>query len=177
MNLDAFVFADPAAYPPVKVCGPHAGYAEQMLSNIGACNSEMSAVSLYFYNSVVLKSHHRDIALVFHKISMVEMHHLDIFATLALQLGANPRLWSYQGRNLSYWTPGCNQYPCQLLPLLQNALQGENQAIAKYRDQANRIGDPYIVALLQRILLDEQHHVDIFQDLMREVSGRPSTFG
>ena len=174
MNLDAFVFADAAPDPPVKVCGPNAGYAEQMLSNIRACNSEMSAVSLYFYNSVILKPYEREIAQVFHRISLVEMHHLDIFATLAHQLGANPRLWSYQGRNLSYWTPGCNQYPRQLLPLLQNALHGEEQAIAKYREQAEQIGDPYVVALLRRILLDEQHHVEIFRELLRTGSGRSS---
>ncbi len=173
MNMDAFVFADTAPYPPVQVCGLNAEYAEQMLSNIGSCNSEISAVSLYFYNSVVLKEHHGDIGKIFHKISMVEMRHLDIFATLAHQLGANPRLWSYKGRNLSYWTPGCNQYPCKLLPLLQNALQSENKAIMKYREQADCIQDPYIVALLDRIILDEQHHVEIFHELIREETNRP----
>ena len=42
---------DSAEYPPVKVCEKNPRYAMAMLSNIGACNSEMSAVSLYLQQS------------------------------------------------------------------------------------------------------------------------------
>ena len=49
---------DSAEYPPVKVCEKNPRYAMAMLSNIGACNSEMSAVSLYFYNSMKKSERH-----------------------------------------------------------------------------------------------------------------------
>ena len=45
---------DSAEYPPVKVCEKNPRYAMAMLSNIGACNSEMSAVSLYFSTILIL---------------------------------------------------------------------------------------------------------------------------
>ena len=53
MSYSEFVYADALPYPPVEACRPNPGYAMAILSNIGACNSEMSAVSLYFYNSIV----------------------------------------------------------------------------------------------------------------------------
>lgn len=85
-----FVFSDSAPYPPVQVCGANPMYARAMLANIGSCNSEMSAVSLYFYNSIITKPIQQDVAECFHKISIVEMHHLEIFGQLAKLLGADP---------------------------------------------------------------------------------------
>lgn len=70
-------------YPPVRVDGPELIYAGEMLSNIGDVVSEMSDVTRYFYISVVTKQQFRSIATCFHHISIVEMHHLNIFAELA----------------------------------------------------------------------------------------------
>lgn len=38
-------------YPPIQVKGKNAYYARLMLSNVGGRNSEMGAVSTYFYNA------------------------------------------------------------------------------------------------------------------------------
>lgn len=61
-------------------------YAKAMLDNIGGLNSEMSAISLYVYNNLILEEK-KEIAAIFHKVSIVEMHHLEIFGKLALLLG------------------------------------------------------------------------------------------
>lgn len=165
------LFADPAPYPPIQVWGPDARYAKAMLSNIGSCNSEMSAVSLYFYNSIITRSSFEEVADCFHRISMVEMKHLDIFGRLAFLLGADPRLWSSNGKNPSYWSPGCNQYPGQIIRLLDNAIRGEHAMISKYRQQAAWIKDPNIVDILNRIILDEEHHIQIFHQLYQDIVG------
>lgn len=162
-------FSDPSPYPPIKVERPNSRYAREMLSNTGSCNSEISAVSLYFYNSVILTENKKDYADIFHKISIVEMHHLNIFSQLAHMLGADPRLWSYGGKGPRYWTPACNHYPRPLNALLQNALRGELNTIAKYQKQAAMIQDQCITELLNRIILDEQIHVHIFQDMLSDM--------
>ena len=166
---DHLLFASQTPYPPVRVQEPNPRYAAAMLANIGSCNSEMSAVSLYFYNSVILKERCPDMAEQFQKIGLVEMHHLNIFSSLACLLGADPRLWSQTGRCMKYWSPGCNQYPKGLLPLVQNALQGERAAIAEYRKQAGWIQDPCIVENLNRVILDEERHVAIFQQMEEQL--------
>ncbi|HJA30538.1 MAG TPA: manganese catalase family protein [Candidatus Eisenbergiella pullicola] len=158
--------SDPCPYPPLRVERPNPLYASEMLSNIGACNSEMSAISLYLYNSTILTPVNREFAEIFHKLSAVEMHHLNIFSHLAHMLGADPRLWTCSGKRPCYWSPACNHYPRQLVPLLKNALQGEQDAILKYRRQADQICDAYVTDLINRIILDEQIHVEIFREMI-----------
>ncbi len=152
-------------YPPVKAECKNPMYAQAMLSNIGSANSEMTAVSLYVYNNLVTMGKD-DIAEIFHKISIVEMHHLHIFGTFVCQLGADPRLWAQINRRMVYWTPQYNKYPTELKPLLQNSLSGELKTIEKYKTQARRIKDPNIVENLERIILDEEVHVEIFKTLL-----------
>ena len=151
-------------YPPVKALCENRTYAFAMLDNVGGNNSEMSAVSLYFYNHL-RTAYCAEIASCFHHVSIVEMHHLEIFGTLALQLGVDPRLWTRSRNQMAYWTPRYNQYPVELSQLLTYALQGEERAIEKYQYQLERIEDCNIVENLKRIILDEQIHIQVFQDL------------
>ncbi|RZS93007.1 ferritin-like domain-containing protein [Cuneatibacter caecimuris] len=157
-------------YPPIQTQSRNKDYAYAMLSNIGSSNSEMSAVSLYFYNSTVLDPAYSEFSQCFHKISIVEMHHLQIFAALACQMGLDPRLWSLDRGRRSYWSPGYNQYPRMLRPLLENSIKGEQAAIRKYSRQAELICDPDIQAILRRIILDEQLHIEIFTDMLNSIT-------
>lgn len=164
--LSVTSFSDPSPYPPLQIERPNPAYAAEMLSNIGACSSEMSTISLYIYNSTILSEVNKDFAQIFHKISMVEMRHLNTFAQLAHMLGADPRLWTCSGKRPCYWSPACNRYPIQTDAMLKNALCGEQDAILKYRQQAEQICDAYISDLLHRIILDEQVHVQILQEMI-----------
>lgn len=157
-------------YPPIQTECQQPEYAYAILSNIGSCNSEMSAVSLYFYNSIILNPEFANLAQCFHKISIVEMHHLQIFATLSFQMGLDPRLWSLKNRRSSYWTPACNNYPREICNVLENSIKAENAAIQKYSRQAELICDENIVEILNRIILDEQRHIEIFQTALDNLS-------
>ena len=41
-------------YPKIQNIQPNPQYASMMLSNLGGLHSEMNAVSLYFYNHIIL---------------------------------------------------------------------------------------------------------------------------
>jgi bacterioferritin len=167
-NTNRCQYTVDAPYPPVCVDGPNPVYACEMLSNVGGVVSEMSDVSLYFYNSVVTKPLYNSIAECFHHISIVEMHHLNIFAELALQLGTNPRLWSGRTRK-RWWTPAYRQYPLEMHALIANSMEGEKLAIRKYTEQAKTIRDMNIVAILNRIILDEERHLQIFGEMYQQI--------
>lgn len=169
MDLSALVFADKDPWPPIEIISQNKAYAAAMLSNIGDCNSEISAISLYIYNSMITRNFFFDIAECFHKISIVEMHHLNTFGELSIMLGADPRLWSYQSGRLRYWTPACNRYPTRIGPLVANALESELEAIRKYQFQAQWIDDCRIKAILNRIIADELCHVKIFRLILAEL--------
>lgn len=58
-------FSHEAPYPPVRAERPNPFYAQEILSNIGSCNSEISAVSLYLYNSTILSISHEEFSKFF----------------------------------------------------------------------------------------------------------------
>ncbi len=155
-------------YPPVQVISPNPVYACEMLSNMADVVSEMSDVTRYFYIAVVTKPHYSWISTCFHYISIVEMHHLNIFAELALLLGADPRLWNCR-ECTQWWSPSFIGYPRELRALIAESIKAEEEAIRKYSRQANTICDMNIVAILHRIIRDEERHLQIFNDMYKQI--------
>ena len=96
------------------------------------------------------------------------MHHLEIFADMCTHLGVDPRLWDCQNDFLEYWSPGYNVYPRQMNIMLENAIKEEENTIRIYQSQIACIDEPIIQDVLNRIILDEQLHIHIFQELLDE---------
>ncbi len=156
-------------YPEVRTNSRNPAYAYEMLSNVGSSNSEMSAIGLYFYNSVMLNPEYESFARCFDRIGIVEMRHLAMFADLAFQMGLDPRLWSMKNKKMVYWTPAYINYPREIKAVIYNSIKGENAAIQKYREQADTIRDANIVAILERIILDEKRHIEIFNSMLEQI--------
>ncbi len=160
--------ADPAPYPPVKVQAADAACAKTMLENAGGITSEMTAVAQYLYNSTVLREECPKAAEYFHKIAVVEMRHIGTFFQLACLLGADPRLWSCSGNQTIYWDPAWAFYSRDLPVILNRSASNEAKTIGEYRRQAASLPDPYIKAILERFILDEEKHLLIFRRLYQE---------
>ena len=169
MDFKSIKYKADEVYPPVGVCGRNERYAIAMVGNIGACNSEMSAISMYLYDSIISREINSNLSECFRKISIVEMHHLDIFGQLAMMLGADPRLWSYTGRGPVYWSPSCISYSRELGKVLKIAIKGEQEAISTYREQCGWIKDCKVTANIERILMDEEIHLRILEQLYSEL--------
>lgn len=165
-------YCAPEPYPPVQAVGKNRRYAEAMLDNVGGGNSEMSAVAVYVYDHLVT-AELPEVADAFRGIGAVEMRHLEIFGTLARQMGEDPRLWgSGQGGRKSWWSPGYSQYVQRLGPLIRGAVKVEKAAIRKYKAQLRWIADPNIQENLRRIIADEEHHLKILARLYDTHVGR-----
>ena len=157
-------------YPPLRVQGQNPVYAEMMLSNMGAPNSETSAVAFYRYARLMSMREDGETSILFHKVSVVEMHHLDLFAQLALELGGEPRLWHCRNNRREYWSPRCVNYAhCSVKDLVKNALEDERAAIRKYERQLACIADPGLAALLERVLEDEREHVKLWEEVLEKM--------
>ncbi len=165
-NTESVIYASRLPYPEIKTERENPTYAKIMLDNMAAANSEMSAVAAYFYNSLVTGV--TEITTAFHQISAVEMRHLQIFGELAVQLGENPRLWTQRRNTRTYWSPSMLHYPADLKDLLHTALENEQAVIVTYQRQIEYIEDKYIQEILDRIIKDEQIHVEVFQNLLNK---------
>lgn len=159
----------PETYPAIHVENKDPAYIPEILSNMGGVDSEMSAVSLYVYNQLVTENL-PDLASAFQRISIDEMRHLKIFGTIALQLGADPRLWIKRGHTPVYWSAKYNRYTTKPRQILSNALYTEYMTVDKYTRQAKRIQDASIVENLQRIILEEQQHIATFKALIQTLA-------
>ena len=168
LNKDDLVFAAPGPYPEINLAACNPAYARTMLDNMAGECSEMNAVSLYFYNNLITNEKYKDVAYIFHKISIVEMHHLQIFGEIACCLGADPRLWTQNDNNHVYWSPEFNTYSWSFKKLMHQALQNELDTIEIYKKQMCDIDNSCIAANLQRIIEDEEVHVKIFKDVIKK---------
>ncbi len=159
-------------YPPVRVEGKNRRYGYAMLQNMSGRESEFSTITQYIYDGFVARDmlNKEEAAKIFQQISIVEMHHLSIFGQLACLLGVEPRFWSLkQGRQncMQYWNAGYNTYEMNYLRLLKEAIKGEQQAIYQYQSQCKWIRDEYVQENLQRIIKDEELHVEILQKMYK----------
>lgn len=167
-NTNKYSYKVDEPYPPVRVAALNSVYACEMLGNMADVVSEMSDVTRYFYISVITKSRYSWISTCFHHISIVEMHHLNIFAELALLLGADPRLWNCR-KPEQWWSPSFIGYPHELRALIAESIKAEEAAISKYSIQAKTIRDRNITAILHRIIRDEEQHLQTFEQMYQQI--------
>jgi bacterioferritin len=162
-----FKYALDLPYPSISNLDINTEYGQILLSNLGGLHSKMNTVTLYFYNSIILNDY-SELKKVMLEISKVEMHHLKIIADMCYFLGVDPRLWECQNDCLEYWSPGFNIYPRQLQHMLENCIIQEQNTISNYNHQIKIIKEPIICDMLNRIILDEQLHVEIFQHYLNQ---------
>lgn len=162
-------------YPAVSAGGRSSRYAGAMLENLGGRVSELTAVTRYVYGHFIT-GEFPEVGEAFRQISIVEMHHMEIFGALSRQLGAQPRFWAGGGGRMNYWTAGYLSYPQDVGGLLDASIAGERQAIRQYEQQTRWIKDANVVENLNRILEDERMHLEVFLSL-RESCGGPQRRG
>lgn len=155
-------------YPSIQDLDTNIEYSQIILSNLGGLHSEMNAVSLYFYNHIILENQWPKLSRAMNQIAIVEMKHLDIFARMCYKLGADPRLWDCHQDLLEYWSPGFNVYPRQIHTLLENAIIQEQNTITNYQYQMSCIDEKIIQDMLKRIIMDEQLHIEIFESFLQD---------
>lgn len=156
------------SYPRIEVTEKNLKYANLLLNDFAGPFSEMTAINQYFYQHLIVDKEHKDIAEALECISMVEMHHLEMLGEIIVLLGGNPLPRIENGRNSRYWI-GCDISPTQNIKkfLIEN-IKAEEGAIKAYKRRIAQIKDPKIVTILERIIMDEEHHLGIFQKFLDE---------
>lgn len=124
--------------------------------------SELTAIHQYIYHDFTLHEQYPDVAELEECIAIVEMHHLELLAETILLLGGDPRFWYRRNNEYIYWDAGHPYYGVNICDRLAADIEAENGAIRQYRKHQAMIKDPYVDALLERIILDEQHHLTLF---------------
>lgn len=163
-----FKCAYPAPYPEVRVTGPNRLYAELLLEDYTGAVSELTAINQYLYHYFVLKGINNEVAELEECISLVEMHHMELLAEAIRLLGVDPRYRVLRNDGAIYWNAAYVYYGYSVCDRLAADIAAEWAAIAAYRDHQQRIADPHIGELLERIIMDEYHHIKLFNEVMNK---------
>ena len=156
-------------YPKVKVLKENKEYA-RLLSHAYASNeSELTIVHLYIYQSVILEDKNPEIAKILKEIAKVEMHHLYLLAAAIKKLGCDPIFADCNLYMESYWNSNYVYYDTDLNLILEIDIDSEKRAIHDYQMLLTTINDSYLKQLINRIILDEQIHLEIFLQLYKSL--------
>ncbi len=149
-------------YPEPRVTAPNRFYADLLLDDYAGPLSELTAVHQYIYHDFVFHEQYPELAELEECIAIVEMEHLELLAETIILLGADPRFWYFRKNRYIYWDASFPYYGVGVCDRLAADIEAEEGAIRQYRAHQAMIRDPHIVALLERIILDEEHHLALF---------------
>ena len=150
-------------YPKVNVERKNIMLANIILDNYSGNVSELSAVLKYVYQKINLKD--TDLAKIIGKISIVEMHHLEILGKIINQLGIKSCYIS--SNNHIFWNASNVCYEVDnICYMLKNNIAQEQDAIAGYRGLICKTYDNNIIDIIKRIIMDEKVHKEIFEYIL-----------
>lgn len=129
--------------------------------------SEMSAITQYINNENRLSCGKCGLAKGILGIAMAEMIHMQKLGQLIFLLGGTIDFSVRQrGGKRQLWTPEYLKTPENARNMVLADIESEKAAINQYRMHMRRIRDPYVNAVLARIIRDEEYHIMTLQALL-----------
>lgn len=133
---------------------------------LSARNGELTAILQYTYQSRIANLSETEIANLLEEISIVEMKHTELLMDAILSFGGDPRFDNSFGQ---YFTASYINYSQKLKDMLQANIRAESSAIEDYTRAIKNVQNQSLKDLFNRIILDEQIHLEIFEKLLNSV--------
>ena len=129
--------------------------------------SELSCITKYIYEHIYLDDNFKEIKQALKKIAIIEMHHLEIVGTMIKKCDLAPT-YTYLNKvnNESYWESNLISYEINIPLFLKENIKDEQQAIKLYQEIKDKANDPIVDKILDRIILDEENHIKIFEAIL-----------
>ena len=150
-------------YPKLAVNKKSREDARIIFDDYASGISEFTAINQYTIANIATEN--EKIAGVFHGISIVEMKHFQKLGEVLIMLGADPKLESGTNRP---WRSSYVPYGESTKSRIKLAITSEYAAIDQYQKHIRRIKNDSIKRLLERIVIDENYHIGVFSELLKE---------
>lgn len=124
--------------------------------------SEFTALNQYMYQYILLTEKDRSFAHELECIAITEMRHKEMLGKAIVRLGGTPIFATCN----SYWCANFVNYVEDPQRMLVSNIGIENAAIANYRFHIQMISNASVRQLLERIILDEELHIRLFNEMM-----------
>lgn len=166
--MEHSIFSANLPYPSLQDIQPNCHDLHCIYNDYAGMVSELSAITQYVYHQLLAKEQNfTTIGKDLLSIAQVEMRHLNILGGVILRLGGAPTFTYEKDHQLRYWNGGMIDDCTQIKTMLLEDLRLEQDTIACYKRQAQQVSQPTISAVLNRLILDEDIHVERLQSLLK----------
>ena len=126
---------------------------------------ELTATLQYVYHHFYFGEIEENDSEILMAIAKAEMMHIDILGKAMLKLGVSPRYVQVPNSNNFYSTCTVSQSTTPQ-KMLMDDIQGEMNAIADYQKMLFILKNEQVEAIIQRIILDEQLHLEKLKEML-----------
>lgn len=145
---------------------PNFTYAVWLYEAYAGKDSELSAITTYLYQAIILDRPEFDALL--RPIAFDEMRHLDHLGRAIRYLGVDPRYGSFRKGHWIDWRVHYVDYTTDLCSLLELNIKDEANAHRHYTELAHKIPIPEIQLILTQMAVDEERHCRCFTEAQQQ---------
>lgn len=157
-------------YPELDGVEKNLKYALVLQDDYAGMASEFTTIAQYCYQNFVNDGEDRSFADDLIGIAKVEMKHLELLGEAIIKLGGYALFkGTYSGRG-RFWNGAYVHYSRDMEDILADNMKAEREAILNYENHVEIIQDIQIQSLLNRIILDEELHLKLFEDYHKNLS-------
>ncbi len=157
MNLK---YASDLPYPEITVC-ENLQEAKMLLPSYAGTVSELTSILSYAFQSYISQGK-PELRACLEGIARCEMYHHELLGVTITKLGGFPVMGAR-----SYWNGSFVNYTIDPKKFLQQNILAEENAIRNYERTILNLSSPQVKTLLERIILDEQVHIEDFHELLK----------
>ena len=156
-------------YPSIQVENKNEYYADLLSRDFCGEVSEFTAIAQYVNHELRFSLKYCEIAKTLLSISRTEMTHFEMIGKLITLLGGTVSYTASTPFGLTIWCGDFVDLGYDFAAMIQADIDGEIQAIEQYRSHIEKIDDPCINAILRRIIEDEEYHIELLNNLIKEL--------
>ena len=139
-------------YPDPVASKENEELAERLSALYAGRYSELSALTGYTYQHLILKDKYSYIADMLECLSVTEMKHFEMLGQLIVSLGGDPVIGETDRRRLYYWNGSYADSAVHLDKIISDDIRAEKRAAADYSAFISRCGDGGVNAVIERII-------------------------
>lgn len=155
-------------YPSLDNIEKNPSWANLIQVSYAGLTSEFSAIAQYTNHYLKINDDYADIHKTLRKITFVEMTHLEILGKLIVKLGGDPGYYIIKNNKHLNWVPSLIHYGSNIKDMLLSDIDAKKASIAQYMSIEKEINNDSIFAILDRIILDEELHLQILYGLYKK---------
>ncbi len=155
-------------YPELKNVEPDYKFGRMAYDAYAGSKSELTTILSYIFEYLT-NGENEEVVSFLKMIAKQEMKHLELLGEILVSLGLEPYYMSTYGNK--WCSDNVKVKFNSLEEMLTLNIQMEKEAIEGYQHLLNVCGNESIKAVLVRIIMDEENHVQIFEMLKNKYAG------